>query len=190
MAGINLVGATGSVNFALAGVPTDQTLSITQAQSKFVGAGPFGFVENPENTNLKIKITDGFLILGGDFGGVSGHQSIKSVDAEASDFLRVEDNRQRRNHGAWGAARAIGGTRSHRPWRHSSAGTDVEAIKRATDALMQTSHRMAEGAYKAAGAGAAGSGATPGAEQQPGADQSGGGQKKDDVVDAEFEEQK
>jgi molecular chaperone DnaK len=69
------------------------------------------------------------------------------------------------------------------------AGTDVEAIKRATDGLMQTSHKMAEEAYKAAGAGAAGSGSTPGAEQ-PGADQSGGGQKKDDVVDAEFEEQK
>src|SRR5438445_677081 len=68
------------------------------------------------------------------------------------------------------------------------AGTDVEAVKRATDALMQASHRMAEEAYKAAGAGAAGTGATPGAEQ-PGADQ-GGGAKKEDVVDAEFEEQK
>jgi molecular chaperone DnaK len=67
------------------------------------------------------------------------------------------------------------------------AGTDVEAVKRATDTLMQASHRMAEEAYKAAGAGAADSGATPGAEQ-PSADQ--GGTKKDDVVDAEFEEQK
>src|SRR5438105_3175392 len=70
------------------------------------------------------------------------------------------------------------------------AGTDVEAVNRATDALMQASHKMAEEAYKAAGAADAGSGATPGAERQPGADQSGGGQKKDDVVDAEFEEQK
>jgi molecular chaperone DnaK len=68
------------------------------------------------------------------------------------------------------------------------AGTDVEAVKRATDALMQASHRMAEEAYKAAGAGAAGGGTTPGA-QEGGADQSGGA-KKDDVVDAEFEEQK
>jgi molecular chaperone DnaK len=68
------------------------------------------------------------------------------------------------------------------------AGTDVEAVKRATDALMQASHRMAEEAYKAAGEGAAGAGTTPGAEQ-PAADQ-GGGAKKDDVVDAEFEEQK
>jgi len=68
------------------------------------------------------------------------------------------------------------------------AGTDVDAVKRATDALMQASHRMAEEAYKAAGAGAAGGGDTSGA-QQGGADQ-GGGAKKDDVVDAEFEEQK
>src|SRR5438067_4369106 len=68
------------------------------------------------------------------------------------------------------------------------AGTDVDAVKRATDALMQASHRMAEEAYHAAGAGAAGGGDTSGA-QQGGADQ-GGGAKKDDVVDAEFEEQK
>jgi molecular chaperone DnaK len=68
------------------------------------------------------------------------------------------------------------------------AGTDVDAVKRATDALMQASHRMAEEAYKAAGAGTAAGESTPGAEQ-PGAAQS-GGEKKDDVVDAEFEEQK
>ena len=72
-------------------------------------------------------------------------------------------------------------------------GTDVEAIKSATETLLQASHKMAEEAYKAAGAqgpgpnagsggpeaGAAGPG--PSAEQPP---------KKDDVVDAEFEEQK
>jgi molecular chaperone DnaK len=67
------------------------------------------------------------------------------------------------------------------------AGTDVEAVKRATDALMQASHKMAEEAYKAAGA--AGGGEAPGA-QQPGAEQPPADAKKDDVVDAEFEEQK
>jgi molecular chaperone DnaK len=69
------------------------------------------------------------------------------------------------------------------------AGTDVEAVKRATDALMQASHKMAEEAYKAAGsAGAAG--AAPGGEQQPSGSGEQPGAKKDDVVDAEFEEQK
>src|SRR5438874_12563277 len=67
------------------------------------------------------------------------------------------------------------------------AGTDVQAVKRATDDLMQASHKMAEEAYKAAGS-AAGGGEAPGA-QQPGSEQPGAG-KKDDVVDAEFEEQK
>ena len=67
------------------------------------------------------------------------------------------------------------------------AGTDVEAVKRATDALMQASHKMAEEAYKAAGS--AGGGEAPGA-QQPGAEQPPADAKKDDVVDAEFEEQK
>jgi len=73
--------------------------------------------------------------------------------------------------------------------RDALAGTDVEAVKRATDALMQASHKMAEEAYKAAGA--QGGGEAPGA-QQPGGEQQPqqGGAKKDDVVDAEFEEQK
>ena len=69
----------------------------------------------------------------------------------------------------------------------TSASTDVQAVKRATDDLMQASHKMAEEAYKAAGS-AAGGGEAPGA-QQPGSEQPGAG-KKDDVVDAEFEEQK
>ena len=68
------------------------------------------------------------------------------------------------------------------------AGTDVEAVNRATDALMQASHKMAEEAYKAAGA--AGGGEAPGAQQPGGGEQQQGGAKKDDVVDAEFEEQK
>jgi molecular chaperone DnaK len=68
------------------------------------------------------------------------------------------------------------------------AGTDVEAVKRATDALMQASHKMAEEAYKAAGSAASG-GSAGGGEDTAGQQQGGGG-KKDDVVDAEFEEQK
>src|SRR5438477_772172 len=70
------------------------------------------------------------------------------------------------------------------------AGSDMEAIKSATDSLLQASHKMAEEAYKAAG-GAPGGEPTPGAEQAAGGDQGqAGGGKKDDVVDAEFEEQK
>jgi molecular chaperone DnaK len=70
------------------------------------------------------------------------------------------------------------------------AGTDVEAVKSATETLMQASHRMAEEAYKAAGAAGAGAGG-PGPEAgAPGAAPSGEQKKKDDVVDAEFEEQK
>jgi molecular chaperone DnaK len=72
------------------------------------------------------------------------------------------------------------------------AGTDVEAVKNATETLMQASHRMAEEAYKAAGSAGAPGGPGPGPEAgagAPGAAPS-GEQKKDDVVDAEFEEQK
>ncbi len=74
--------------------------------------------------------------------------------------------------------------------RDALNGTDVEAVKNATETLMQASHKMAEQAYKATGGapgepGAAGPGAAGPAGEQPG-----GGAKKDDVVDAEFEEQK
>ena len=80
--------------------------------------------------------------------------------------------------------------------RDALAGTDVEAVKSATETLMAASHKMAEEAYKAAGAaGGAGpdTGGAPG--QAPGGEAPGGaaggaGPKKDDVVDAEFEEQK
>jgi molecular chaperone DnaK len=71
--------------------------------------------------------------------------------------------------------------------RDALNGTDVEAVKNASESLMQASHRMAEEAYKAAGD----AGAPPGADQAQG--QQGGeqaGPKKDDVVDAEFEDQK
>src|SRR5438046_3198526 len=73
--------------------------------------------------------------------------------------------------------------------RDALNGSDVAAVKSATETLMQASHRMAEEAYKAAGGAQGGPGA-PGPEtgSQPG--EQAGGPKKDDVVDAEFEEQK
>ena len=74
--------------------------------------------------------------------------------------------------------------------RDALNGTDVEAVKSATETLMQASHKMAEQAYKAAGEAAPGGpgAAGPEAGGQPGGQA--GGAKKDDVVDAEFEEQK
>ncbi|TMA10054.1 MAG: molecular chaperone DnaK [Deltaproteobacteria bacterium] len=74
--------------------------------------------------------------------------------------------------------------------RDALAGSDVEAVKSASESLMQSSHRMAEEAYKAAGGAAEGAGGAggPDAGGQPGGQA--GGAKKDDVVDAEFEEQK
>ena len=74
--------------------------------------------------------------------------------------------------------------------RDALAGTDVEVIKSTSETLMQASHKMAEEAYKAAG-GAPGAGG-PEAGAAPGAAGAapGGEPKKDDVVDAEFEEQK
>jgi molecular chaperone DnaK len=77
--------------------------------------------------------------------------------------------------------------------RDALNGTDVEAVKSATETLMQASHRMAEQAYKATGGAPGGTGAPgPEAGDQPGGQAGGqaGGAKKDDVVDAEFEEQK
>jgi molecular chaperone DnaK len=74
--------------------------------------------------------------------------------------------------------------------RDALNGTDVGAVKSAAETLMQASHRMAEEAYKAAGAAGGGPGG-PGPEAGPQAEgQAGAAPKKDDVVDAEFEEQK
>ncbi len=74
--------------------------------------------------------------------------------------------------------------------RDALNGTDVEAVKSATETLMQASHKMAEQAYKATG----GAPGEPGAAGPEAGGQAGGqrgaGGKKDDVVDAEFEEQK
>jgi molecular chaperone DnaK len=74
--------------------------------------------------------------------------------------------------------------------RDALGGTDLEKVKSATDALMQASHKMAEEAYKTAGEPQA----APGAEGAAGQAGAGGPQqeekKKDDVVDAEFTEEK
>jgi len=79
--------------------------------------------------------------------------------------------------------------------RDALAGTDVEAVKTSSDALMAASHKMAEEAYRAAGSPPGGDpgapGAAPGGAAGPGAEAGGAASaKKDDVVDAEFEEQK
>jgi len=71
-------------------------------------------------------------------------------------------------------------------------GDDLEAIKRASEALSQTSHKLAEAMYQQA---AQSGDAQPGADgAAPGQDQPGGGSQaeggEDDVVDADFEEVK
>jgi molecular chaperone DnaK len=81
--------------------------------------------------------------------------------------------------------------------RDALNGTDVAAVRNATDALMKASHTMAEEAYRSSAGGAAqgGNGAGAGAGAAGGASGgadagAGAGAKKDDVVDAEFEEHK
>jgi molecular chaperone DnaK len=73
--------------------------------------------------------------------------------------------------------------------RDALAGTDAEKVKSTTDELISASHKMAEEAYKSTGGAP---GAAPGGESSAGAagGAAPGGEKKEDVVDAEFEEQK
>ena len=70
-------------------------------------------------------------------------------------------------------------------------GDDAEEIKRLSEALTQSSHKLAEAMYQqASAAGAEGAEGAPGGQQAgPGAGAAGGGQD-DDVVDADFEEVK
>jgi molecular chaperone DnaK len=75
---------------------------------------------------------------------------------------------------------------------------NVDRIKKGAEELTKASHKLAEEIYKqtqAKGAGAAGGDAGPGAQAGPGQQQGGdgnGGRKKsdDDVIDAEFREEK
>jgi molecular chaperone DnaK len=63
-------------------------------------------------------------------------------------------------------------------------GTDVEAIKRASEELMQASHKVAEAMYQQASqASAAGAN-----QEQAGKAASGGANSDEEVVEAEFEE--
>ena len=64
-------------------------------------------------------------------------------------------------------------------------GEDAEAIKKATDELAQSAHKLAEAMYAKTAQQQAGPQAGP--SQKAGA---AGGKKDDDVVDAEFEEGK
>jgi molecular chaperone DnaK len=81
--------------------------------------------------------------------------------------------------------------------RDALSGTDIEKVKAASQALHDASYKMAEEAYKAAGASAGGPGGQGGPGKGGGGDgggggpkDGGGGGKKDNVIDAEFEEQK
>ena len=74
--------------------------------------------------------------------------------------------------------------------RDALAGTDAEAIKSTTESLMQASHKMAEEAYKATGSAPGAGGPEAGAAGGAASAAPGAEPKKDDVVDAEFEEQK
>ncbi len=76
--------------------------------------------------------------------------------------------------------------------KEAMKGDDIQAIKSATDQLMQAAHKLAELLYKesaggAAGAQPGGAGGTSGDAGSGGSDQGGG---DDDVVDADFEEVK
>jgi molecular chaperone DnaK len=74
--------------------------------------------------------------------------------------------------------------------RDALAGTDNDKVKSATEELIQSSHKMAEEAYKSAGAAAGGPPPGGDAGAPPNAEGASPNEKKDDVVDAEFEEQK
>src|SRR5690606_27021703 len=89
---IRLTAEAGAARAGMLSAPAGRTIYLTQAQSKYIGAGPYGFIADPERTSLVVRITDGFLVFGGEFGGVHGDQKLLSVDARASEFLRVEDD--------------------------------------------------------------------------------------------------
>ncbi len=88
---ITLTATTGRMLAGLVTVPDGQTLTLTQFQDMELSTGPFGVLGNPSGTNLVVRITGGSLTMGGEFGGTSGVGSLKSLDAQASDLLRVED---------------------------------------------------------------------------------------------------
>ncbi len=78
--------------------------------------------------------------------------------------------------------------------KEAMKGDDAQAIKSATDQLMQAAHKLAELLYKESAGGAAGGAGTQDTGGATGGSQSGGGSQggdgDDDVVDADFEEVK
>jgi molecular chaperone DnaK len=76
--------------------------------------------------------------------------------------------------------------------RTALKGDDKAIIEKKTEALTQAAQAIAQKAYADAGAGAGAAGAGPEAAAGAGAEANAGsaGGKKDDVVDAEFEEVK
>lgn len=89
---MSLRAEAGAIGHGVLSVPAGRTIFLTQADSLFVGAGPFGFVANPEQTNLSINVTQGFLVLGGDFGGVSGNQAVQNIEAMAAEYIEIQDD--------------------------------------------------------------------------------------------------
>ncbi len=88
---VNATATTGRVEFGIASVPANNFVRITQGLSRFVGAN-FGFLANPETTNLEVRITAGDLTFGGDFGGSTGEQEILSVFADSAQNIFIEDD--------------------------------------------------------------------------------------------------
>ncbi len=76
--------------------------------------------------------------------------------------------------------------------KEAMKGDDTQAIKSATDQLMQAAHKLAELLYKESAAGAAGGAGAQAAGSATGGETGGGtqGGGDDDVVDADFEEVK
>ncbi|MFZ2873254.1 MAG: filamentous hemagglutinin N-terminal domain-containing protein, partial [Phycisphaerales bacterium] len=89
---IRLTATTGQVKFGLADLPAGRTLYLTQGRSKFFRSGPFGSISNASQVNVVLDITNGYLVLGGDFGGANGYAQVGSLQAHASQSIRVEDN--------------------------------------------------------------------------------------------------
>ena len=74
--------------------------------------------------------------------------------------------------------------------RKAMEGTDLEAIKKAQDELMQASHKLAEMMYQQAQAAGAQAGGEGGADTSGKGEKGGKGGGDEDVVDADFEEVK
>ena len=87
------LASTGRVDFGSATVPSGNTVSITQALSRFIDTSNSGLLTNPNGTNLVVDVTAGSLTIGGDFGGLADdEQFVLSLDARAARDLMVDDS--------------------------------------------------------------------------------------------------